>query len=106
MPARPWWRFLVLGLCLASPEVARAQKLEKEDKAFLEGVRPIILPDEEKVFRALKDKADRAEFQKIFWARRDPDLETPQNEYQIEYLAAKAEADRDVRARTVTRRPS
>lgn len=94
MHARSSWRFLVLGLCLASPGVARAQKLEKEDKAFLEGVRPILLPDEEKVFRSLKDKGDRAEFQKIFWARRDPDLETPQNEYQLEYLAAKAEADK------------
>jgi GWxTD domain-containing protein len=97
MHARSRWRFLVLGLCLAAPGVARAQKLEKEDKAFLDGVRPILLPDEEKVFRGLKDKADRAEFQKIFWARRDPDLETPLNEYQTEYLAAKAEADRQLK---------
>ncbi len=41
-----------------------------------------MLPDEEKTFKDLKDKADRAEFQKIFWARRDPNLETPENEYQ------------------------
>ena len=46
MHARSRWRFLVLGLCLAAPGVARAQKLEKEDKAFLDGVRPIMLPDE------------------------------------------------------------
>ena len=39
-------------------------------------VRPIMLPDEEKIFKSLKDKGDRLEFQKIFWARRDPDLAT------------------------------
>ena len=55
-----------------------------------------MLPDEEKTFRDLKDKSDRAEFQKIFWARRDPDLETPDNEYQAEYEPAKAEADTQV----------
>ena len=97
MTARAQWSFLILGLCLAVPGVARAQKLDKEDKAFLDGVRPILLTDEEKTYRGLKDKADRVEFQKIFWARRDPDLETPQNEYQLEYQAAKAEADKLIR---------
>jgi GWxTD domain-containing protein len=97
MPALPKWSLLAFGLCLAAPGIARAQKLEKEDKSFLDSVRPIMLPDEEKTFRALKDKADRAEFQKIFWARRDPALETPENEYQAEYEAAKAEIDRQIR---------
>lgn len=97
MPARPKSCFLVLGLCLASPGAARAQKLDKEDKAFLDNVRPILLSEEEKTFRGLKQKADRTEFQKIFWARRDPDLGTPQNEYQLEYQAAKAEVDRQIR---------
>src|SRR5260370_33449209 len=97
MTARAQWSFLILGLCLAVPGVARAQKLDKEDKAFLDGVRPLLLPDEEKTYRGLKDKADRVEFQKIFWARRDPALETPQNEYQLEYQAAKAEADKLIR---------
>lgn len=97
MPALPKWSFLALGLCLAAPGIARAQKLEKEDKAFLESVRPIMLPDEEKTFRSLKDKADRAEFQKIFWARRDPALDTPENEFKVAYEAAKAEVDRQIR---------
>ena len=97
MPARAHWSFLILGLCLAVPGVAQAQKLDKEDKAFLDNVRPIMLSDEEKAFRALKEKADRVEFQKVFWARRDPDLETPQNEYQLEYQAAKAEADKQIK---------
>jgi GWxTD domain-containing protein len=97
MLALPKWSFLALGLCLAAPGIARAQKLEKEDKTFLDSVRPIMLPDEEKTFRGLKDKGDRAEFQKIFWARRDPALDTPENEYKAEYEAAKAEIDRQIK---------
>jgi len=97
MPVRAPWSFLILGLWLALPGVARGQKLDKEDKVFLDGVRPLMLSDEEKTYRGLKDKADRVEFQKVFWARRDPDLETPQNEYQLEYQALKAEADKLIR---------
>ena len=87
--------FLLLLLPLASP--ARAQKVDKDDKKFLEDVRPLLLPDEEKTWKSLKDKADRQEFQKIFWARRDPNLETPANEYQVEYDKVKAEVDNTYR---------
>jgi len=80
-----------LALCLLSAPAARA--LDKEGKKWLDEVKPIMLPDEEKTYRDLKDKADVAEFQKIFWARRDPDLETPANEYQAEYQKARGEAD-------------
>lgn len=81
-------------LILLAPLAALAQKMDKQDKAWLEHVRPIMLPDEEKTFRELKDKGDREEFKKIFWARRDPDLETPDNEYQAEFDKAFAEADK------------
>jgi GWxTD domain-containing protein len=70
-----------------------AEKLSKEDKAWLDQVRPIMLADEERTYRELNSKGDRAEFQKIFWARRDPDLETPANEYQATYETARATAD-------------
>jgi GWxTD domain-containing protein len=83
----------VLALCVAAPSVLLAQKLDKDQKKWLEDVKPIMLADEEKTYKDLKDKADREEFQKIFWARRDPNLETPANEYQAEYEAAKAAAD-------------
>ena len=81
-------------LLLLAPLAALAQKMDKQDKAWVDHIRPIMLPDEEKTFRELKDKGDREEFKKIFWARRDPDLETPENEYQTEYDAAFAEADK------------
>ena len=82
---------LVLAL-LAAPAL-RADKLDNDSKKWLEGVRPIMLAEEEKIFKGLKDKAERQEFQKIFWARRDPDLETPANEYQVEYEKLRGEAD-------------
>ena len=73
--------------------MARAQKLDKDDKKWLDDARPLMTPDEEKTYKGLKDKSDRQEFQKIFWARRDPNLETPENEFQVEYMKAYAEAD-------------
>jgi len=90
-PRRPFLLFLLLVLPTALP--ARAQKLDKDDKKFLDDVRPLLLPDEEKSFKGLKDKSDRQEFQKVFWARRDPDLEAPGNEYQSQYDKLRAEAD-------------
>jgi GWxTD domain-containing protein len=84
---------LALGLALV-PASADADKLSKEDKAWMDSVYSLMLQDEEKRFKDLKDKNDRAEFQKIFWARRDPDLETPANEYETEYRTAAAEADK------------
>lgn len=73
---------------------AAAQKLDKDARQWLEGVAPLILADEEKLYRSLKEPADVAEFQKIFWARRDPDLATEVNEFQRDYEARRAEADK------------
>src|SRR4030095_2348818 len=89
----PFLLAAALALSVGAPTAVLAQKLEKDQKKWDEDVKPIMLADEEKTFKDLKDKAERDEFQKIFWARRDPDLETPANEYQAEYDAAKAAAD-------------
>lgn len=95
-------RYLSLALLAlaALPATARAQKLDKDDKKWLDDVRPIMLSSEEKTFKDLKDKADRLEFQKIFWARRDPELATPDNEYQAEYAKDRATADLQYRVPT------
>src|SRR5262245_27972591 len=85
---------LMAAVALLAPAAAfPADKLDKEAKKWLDDVRPLVLPDEEKAFRGLKDKGEREEFQKIFWARRDPDLETPANEFRTEYEATKADVD-------------
>src|SRR5258708_39046748 len=77
-----------------APAAARADKLDKEDKKWLDEVHPLMLPDEEKTLRDLKDKADRLEFEKIFWARRDPDLDPPDHEFQAAYNTQRAEVGR------------
>ena len=87
-------RIASLALCaLFIPVLAAA--LDKEEKQWLDEVRSLLLPAEEKVFNSLKAKEDRVEFQKIFWARRDPDLLTAENEFQktFEERRAKAKAD-------------
>jgi GWxTD domain-containing protein len=91
MRVRATWCLAVAVLGVGVPAALLA--LDKEDKKWLDEVRPIMLTDEEKSYRNLKEKADRLEFQKIFWARRNPDLDAPQNEYQAEYQKAVAEAD-------------
>jgi GWxTD domain-containing protein len=83
---------LVLGLL--GPARVTADNLDKDDRKWLDEVRPLILPDEEKLFKELKDKADREEFRKIFWARRDPDLKAPGNPFEEQYEKARAEANR------------
>jgi GWxTD domain-containing protein len=94
MRARPYRLAFLGSLFLVSPGIASAQKLDKDDKNFLDDVRPILLGEEEKLFKGLKDKSDRLEFQKIFWARRDPDLATAANEYQVQFEKARVDADR------------
>lgn len=81
-----------------APAAGWAAKLDNDAKRWLAEVRPIMLPDEEKTYRDLKDKGEREGFQKIFWARRDPNLDTPENEFQAEYMKSRAEADAQFRA--------
>lgn len=83
----------VLALASAGPGSVWAQKLDNDDKKFLNDVRPLLTEAEEATFKRIKEKADRVEFQKIFWARRDPDLATPENEAKEQYEKDRAAAD-------------
>ena len=91
---------VVAGTIVLLPATARAQKLDEEDKRFLSDVHPIMLLDEEATFRRLEDKADRLEFRKIFWARRDPktlaryaERAAPENDFERQYRKDLATAD-------------
>jgi GWxTD domain-containing protein len=97
MRDRPSRFAILLALAFVPPGLAAAQKLDKEDKKWLDEVRPILLADEEKTYKGLKEKADRLEFQKIFWARRDADLATPENEFEAQYAKDRAAADQSYR---------
>jgi GWxTD domain-containing protein len=82
----------LLALIIASPAAA-ADKRDKEAERWLQEVHLLILPEEEAVFRELKDADDGKEFERIFWARRDPDLATPANEFQAAVSRARVRAD-------------
>ena len=84
---------LMLVLLLAGGS-AQADKLDKDSKKWLEDVKALLLPEEEKSFKDLKDKAERDEFQKIFWARRNPQgPESADNPFRTQYEAGRAQAE-------------
>ncbi len=85
---------LVLALAsLGAPKLVHADKLGRADEEWLKDVHLLILPEEEKVFRELESAADRKEFEKIFWERRDPDPATPANEARDAWEKARKKAD-------------
>lgn len=50
-----------------------------------EDVNYIITNEERRAFKALKTDEERDQFIEQFWLRRDPDPDTPENEYKEEY---------------------
>ncbi len=61
------------------------RKLNPEAAAFFGKVQYIISKEERKIFLELPE-SERAAFQEEFWKRRDPDPDTPENEYRTEYF--------------------
>jgi GWxTD domain-containing protein len=61
------------------------QKLSPENADFLSKVRYIVTREERKIFLELPD-ADKPKFIEDFWKRRDPDPDTEENEFKIEYF--------------------
>jgi GWxTD domain-containing protein len=60
------------------------RKLDPENRDWLMRVRYIITKDEQHAFLDLPE-AEREEFKEEFWERRDPDPDTEENEFRIEY---------------------
>ncbi len=96
MSVRRAW-LLGLFVVVVGSTPARADKLDKDSKKWLESVNAIILPDEREIYAGLKDRTERVEFEKIFWARRDSDPSTPANEYQADFETRRAAADKRFR---------
>lgn len=61
------------------------RKLAPEYADFLNKVRYIITSEERKIFLELPD-SEKDAFIEEFWKRRDPDPETEENEFKIEYF--------------------
>lgn len=97
MPHRLNALVALFALLFAGAASAAAASLDKDEKEWLDEVRPIILKAEKETFEELEERADRDEFRKIFWARRDPNRETPENEFQAAFEVSKAKADEEYR---------
>ena len=76
---------------------SRNVSLDPTSQKFIDLVRYIILPVEEKIFREMPAE-DRGEFIKDFWARRDPDPSTLVNEFRETYYSRRAVADKAFQA--------
>ncbi len=77
--------FLALFLAFSCKTMELVRALDKESRAFYSQVRYIISQEEKNVFLGLPP-AHRAKFIEEFWAKRDSDPDTEENEFQEEYL--------------------
>jgi GWxTD domain-containing protein len=67
-------------------ERKKREELKSVYKNWLEqDVNYIITDEERKAFKALKTDEERDQFIEQFWLRRDPDPDTPENEYKDQY---------------------
>ncbi len=83
----------LLALALAAPTGGFSSKLTPDDKVWLASVEAFITKAERKQYERL-DQAGREAFRVQFWARRDPDPSTPENEALEEYTARRRFVDR------------
>jgi GWxTD domain-containing protein len=75
-------------------EKKKKEELKSVYKNWLDqDVAYIINDQERKAFKALKTDEERDQFIEQFWLRRDPDPDTPENEYKEEYFQRVQEAN-------------
>jgi GWxTD domain-containing protein len=69
-----------------APAVAKKEPMSPASKQWLEEVVPyIITPREKDVFVNLPTELDRGQFIETFWKKRDPNPQTAENEFKLEY---------------------
>jgi GWxTD domain-containing protein len=79
--------FIVFVFVLAGPSCLSRVPVRDQPstKSFYDKARLIMTGDEARVFKSLPDETSRAEFMREFWAIRDPDPATPENEAKVEF---------------------
>ena len=89
--------FAILSLLGIGAIASEGDKLSKKDKKWLEQeVHAFITAEEIEIFKDLRSE-DRELFKELFWARRDPDPMTPDNEFREEYKRRIKRADGEIR---------
>jgi GWxTD domain-containing protein len=86
-------RFLATSLLVLVAAAAFPAPRDVDPKRFARLARILLTPEEAALLKELRDDRDRVEFQKIFWARRDPTPGTPANEFQDNVLAVWSRSD-------------
>ncbi len=87
-PGRLLATILVALAAVAATDLTAAKpKLDPESAVFYQTARLIMTKEETKIFERLPDAASRKEFIADFWLKRDPDPDTPDNEYRREFQA-------------------
>lgn len=83
-------RILIIFSCIVLLVVCKSYQLAKslnpEEKEFLSQVRFIITKEEKNIYLRLPE-SDRKAFVEEFWAKRDPNPLTEENEFKIEYYS-------------------
>lgn len=93
------WVAIVLG-ATPGPSWAK-QRADDSLESWHEGpVRYLITRTETKLYRQLKTAAERLEFVRRFWDRRDPQPQTPINEFRVMFWQRVIEANRMFRDTT------
>jgi len=88
---------LLYAACASSNYKILKPPLDSNSQKFLDFIRYIITSQEDRIFREMPPE-DRGEFIMDFWARRDPDPSTPENEFRSVYYTRLAVADKAFRA--------
>jgi GWxTD domain-containing protein len=78
---------LLLAVAAGNALAANKPKLDPESAKFYRSARLIMTKEEIKIFNHLPDAASRKEFIADFWLKRDPDPDTPGNEFKSEFEA-------------------
>lgn len=83
---------LALGAASGCATVRLEKRLDPDSRTFLSEVRYIVTAKERRTFRNLP-AAERPAFIAAFWAQRDPDPATEENEFKVQYYQRIEEAN-------------
>lgn len=87
-------RFAVVSVALVGLSLAaRADLVKHKDWEKSPEFQYLAVDDEKKAWKDVKTDADAEKFIALFWAKRDPDLKTPVNEFKVEFDLRVATAD-------------
>ena len=78
--------FILLFLGLISCGLSREIALDPDSRGFYETARLIMSKQEKDIFNHLPDQKSREEFISDFWAKRDPDPDSEENEFREEFF--------------------